>query len=93
MQLGDVRVDCHVVVVDLQPHGGKVGLTVYLPAIRSTRKIDTRESHSCFATRLLGEYDVETEIDYIELKARDDAPLHALAGCGKTRLAWCKDDS
>jgi len=76
--LGDVRVDCHAVVVDLEPRGDKMDLTMYLPGYSGRTQDMYKGVAFLFLDQALGEYDVETRVGYIELKARDEAPPRAL---------------
>jgi hypothetical protein len=77
--LGDLRVDCHAVVVDLQPHSDKVDLTLYLPGYSEHTQDKYKRIAFLFLDQALGEYDVETRVGYIDLKARDEAPPRALS--------------
>jgi hypothetical protein len=76
--LGDLRVDCHAVVVDLEPRGDKMDLTMYLPGYSGRTQDKYKGVAFLFLDQALGEYDVETRVGYIELKARDEAPPRAL---------------
>jgi hypothetical protein len=77
--LGDLRVDCHAIVFGLQPHGDKVDLTIYLPGYSEHTQDKYQSVAFLFLDQALGEYDVETRVGYIELKARDEAPPRALS--------------
>jgi hypothetical protein len=77
--LGDLRVDCHAVVVALQPHSDKVDLTLYLPGYSEHTQDKYKGIAFLFLDQALGEYDVETRVGYIDLKARDEAPPRALS--------------
>ena len=76
--LAGLRVDWHTVVVDLQPHGDKMDLTMYLPGYSEHTQDNYKGVAFLFLDQALGEYDVETKVGYIELKARNEASPRAL---------------
>jgi hypothetical protein len=79
ISLGDLRIDYHTIVVDPHLQGDKVDLTLYLPGYSEHTQAEYRRIAFLFLDQALGEYDVETRVGYIELKARDQAPPRALS--------------
>ena len=74
-----LRIDSDAVAVDLQHQGDKVELTMYLPGYSEHAEDKYKGIAFLFLDQALGEYDVETRVGHIELKARDEAPAHALS--------------
>ena len=63
--LGDLRVDCDAVVVDLRPQGDKVDLPMYLPGYSEHTEDKYKGIAFLFLDQALGEYDVETRVGHI----------------------------
>jgi hypothetical protein len=74
IEYSGMSVKANTVSVLLEPDGQKVGLTVFIPGY-------TQENHNTYAgiaflllDQALGEYDVETRVGFIEVKAPSPGP-------------------
>ena len=77
--VGDLRIHCDAVAVDLRPRTDMVDLTMYMPGYSAQTRDQYKRIAFLFLDQALGEYDVETKVGEIELKPRDEAPSSALS--------------
>lgn len=71
---GDVLIKADLVRVSLEAAGSKANLIIYLPGYSDSERRNYMAAAFLFLDQALGEYDVETYIDQIAVKATDEAP-------------------
>jgi len=78
IQYEGLYVHADEVLARLQESGGKIGITLYVPGYSASRRRDYIGVAFLLMDHALGEYDVETKVGEIAVRAIDDADAHAI---------------